>query len=83
MPEMRKGTSGSRLGSVCPHIVCPQMIVAEPGASRGHVHGENLLLGGVNRRVVNDQIGLRDGGRREEAAAGGEVLALPALSPGQ
>lgn len=83
MSEMRKGTSGTQLGSMCPHIVCPQMIVAEPGASREDVHGENLLPGGVNRRVVNDQIRLWDGSRREEAAAGGQVLALPALSPGQ
>lgn len=68
---------------MCPHFVCPQMVVAEPGASGGDVHGENLLLGGVNGRVVNDQFRLRDRSRREEAAAGGEVLALPALSPGQ
>lgn len=72
-----------RLGSMCPHFVCPEMIVAEPGASGGDVHGENLLLGGVNCRVVNDQIRLWDRSRREEAAAGGEVLALTALSPGQ
>lgn len=68
---------------MCPHFICPQMIVAEPGASGGEVHGENLLLGGVHCHVVNDQVRLRDRSRREEAAAGGEVLALAALSPGQ
>lgn len=68
---------------MCPHFVGPQMIVAEPGASRGDVHGENLLLGGVNCRVVNDQIRLRDRSCGEEAAAGGEVLALTTLRPGQ
>lgn len=57
------------------------MIVAEPGASRGDVQGEHLLLGGVDGRVLNGQFGLRDGSRREDAAAGREVLPLAALSP--
>lgn len=80
---MRNGTSGTRLGSMCPHFVCPQVIVAEPGASGGDVHVENLLLGGVYCRVVNDQFGLGDRSCREEAAAGGEVLTLTAPSPGK
>lgn len=59
------------------------MIVAEPGARGGDVHVENLLLGGVHGPVVDDQFGLWDRSRGEEAAAGGEVLALTALSPGK
>lgn len=69
------------LGSVCPHFVCPQMIVVEPGAGRGDVQGENLLLRGVNSRVLNGQFGLWDRGCSEDAAAGREVLALAAPSP--
>lgn len=69
------------LGSVCPHFVGPQMVVVEPGAGRGDVQGENLLLRGVNSRVLNGQFGLWDGGCSEDAAAGREVLALAALSP--
>lgn len=68
---------------MCPHFVCPQMIVAEPGARRGDVHVENLLLGGVYGPVVDDQFRLWDRSRGEEADAGGEVLALAAPSPGK
>lgn len=70
-----------RLGSVYPHFIRPQMIVAEPGASREDVQGENLLLRGVNGRVLNGQFGLWDTGCRQDAAAGREVLALAVLSP--
>lgn len=59
------------------------MIVAEPGARGGDVHVENLLLGGVHCPVVDDQFRLWDRSRGEEAAAGGEVLALAAPSPGK
>lgn len=60
------------------------MIVAEPGARRGDVHVENLLLGGVHGGpVVDDQFGLWDRSRGEEAAAGGEVVALAVPSPGK
>lgn len=79
--ERSNGGQGAQCGSVCPHFLCPQVIVTQPGSRRGNVKGEHLLLRAVNRFVVNDQFGLRDTSRREEAATSWEVLALTALSP--
>lgn len=70
-------------GSMRPHLIGPQMVVAEPASSRGNVESEYLILWRVHCCVVYDEFGLKDTSGREDAATGGEVLALTALSPGR
>jgi len=70
-------------GSVRPHLIDPQVILVEPEAGRGNGEREHLILGQVDRRVLNVEIGLRDASGGEDAAGGGEVFALAALGPGR
>lgn len=58
------------------------MIVAEPSSGRGNTEGEHLFLWRVNCFVLNGKFGLQNATCGEQTAAGWEVLALTALSPG-
>ena len=55
----------------------------EPGARRGRVQRELMLLGGVVGGVVKRQPGLEDGRRREEPVAGRQINPLAGDAPGR